>query len=355
MNAKNLQLVVIACVLAVLATVPLWVGNSYYVNVTSQILFWAIFALGLNVLVGYGGLVSLGHAGLLGMAGYTLGLMLLAGHGHLAAIAAALVVTVAAAAVFAMLSLRATGIGFLMITLALGQILWGIAYRWASLTNGDNGINITSRPAPFGIALSTPTSFYYATLIVFAVCLATANVGTRMWYGMARSGSFPKALAKVHPTYRTPTNAVLLQMCLALASGLIGGLWFKPDVSFFFIDGLILVLGVAFVYIMANIAVGRYYLGERRREFNPILHLLFPIISSAVLLYAIAISFQPLCTTVCPASPFKWASVVDGAWLLIGIGVLVWYRARRREDWVRRAGAALGESEAELERTVGYP
>ena len=49
-----------------------------------------------------------------------------------------------------MLSLRATGIGFLMITLALGQILWGIAYRWISLTNGDNGVNVTTRPAPFG-------------------------------------------------------------------------------------------------------------------------------------------------------------------------------------------------------------
>ena len=51
-----------------------------------------------------------------------------------------------------MLALRATGIGFLMITLAIGQILWGIAYRWASLTNGDNGINVSTRPAPFGIS-----------------------------------------------------------------------------------------------------------------------------------------------------------------------------------------------------------
>lgn len=195
-------------------------------------------------------------------------------------------------------------------------------------------------------------AFFTSTL---AVCLATANVGTRMWYGMARSGSFPKALAKVHPTYKTPTNAILLQMCLALASGLIGGLWFGPDVSFFFIDGLILVLGVAFVYIMANIAVGRFYLRQRRSEFNPLLHLVLPVVSSAVLLYAIAISFPPFCSTICPDSPYKWAPVVDGVWLLLGIGVLVYYRAIGREDWVRRAGAALGESEAELEKTVGYP
>ncbi|HEX2726109.1 MAG TPA: branched-chain amino acid ABC transporter permease, partial [Beijerinckiaceae bacterium] len=189
MRPKSLRAVAVAATFVVLATVPLWVGNTYYVNVASQILFWAVFALALNVLVGYAGLVSLGHAGLLGMAGYTLGLMLLAGHGHLAAVGAALVVTVATAAAFAVLSLRATGIGFLMITLALGQILWGIAYRWASLTNGDNGINVTSRPAPFGFSLSTPASFYYATLIVFAICVASMLLFVRSPFGASLRGT----------------------------------------------------------------------------------------------------------------------------------------------------------------------
>jgi branched-chain amino acid transport system permease protein len=189
MNGKGVQLIAIAAVLVVLVTLPLWVGNTYYVNVASQILFWAVFALALNVLVGYGGLVSLGHAGLAGMAGYTLGLMLLAGHGHLVAVMAALIVTVATAAVFAVLSLRATGIGFLMITLALGQILWGIAYRWASLTNGDNGINVTSRPAPFGLSLTAPVPFYYATLIVFAVCLVSMILFVRSPFGASLRGT----------------------------------------------------------------------------------------------------------------------------------------------------------------------
>ncbi len=144
----------------VLATVPWWVGNSYYVDVASQILLFAVFALALNVLVGYAGLVSLGHAGLFAIAGYTAGLMLAAGYGHLSAALAAIVVTLATSAVFAVLALRSTGIGFLMITLALGQILWGIAYRWADLTNGDNGVNITSRPMPFGISIASAPSFY---------------------------------------------------------------------------------------------------------------------------------------------------------------------------------------------------
>src|SRR5215217_7263729 len=144
--------------LAILATLPLWMTNPYYVNIASQILFWAVFALGLNVLVGYGGLTSLGHAGLFGVSGYAVGLLLASGQGHFVAILAAIVATVLMSALFAVLALRATGIGFLMITLALGQILWGLAYRWASLTNGDNGVNVSGRPAPFGISLANPTT-----------------------------------------------------------------------------------------------------------------------------------------------------------------------------------------------------
>jgi branched-chain amino acid transport system permease protein len=188
-NGKGLQAAAIALAFIIAATLPLWIGNSYYINVASQILFWAVFALALNVLVGYAGLVSLGHAGLFGMAGYTIGLMLLAGYGHFAAVLAALVATVATAAVFAVLALRATGIGFLMITLALGQILWGIAYRWASLTNGDNGINVTTRPAPLGIGLAAPASFYYATLIVFAICLVSMVLLVRSPFGASLRGT----------------------------------------------------------------------------------------------------------------------------------------------------------------------
>src|SRR5580658_8918226 len=103
--------------LVVLATLPSWLENSYYVDVASQILLFAVFALALNVLVGYGGLVSLGHAGLFAVSGYTAGLMLQAGHGHVAADLAAVLVTLTTAAVFAVLALRSTGIGFLMITL----------------------------------------------------------------------------------------------------------------------------------------------------------------------------------------------------------------------------------------------
>jgi len=162
----------LALAIVALVTLPYWIGGPYYVNIASQILIWAIFALGLNVLVGYGGLVSLGHAGLFGTASYAAAWLLAAGAGQLAGALGALLLTLLMSALFAVLALRATGIGFLMITLALGQILWGIAYRWISLTGGDNGINVSARPMPLGLSLAAPGAFYIVTLLVFGVAVS---------------------------------------------------------------------------------------------------------------------------------------------------------------------------------------
>ncbi|HZB92058.1 MAG TPA: branched-chain amino acid ABC transporter permease [Stellaceae bacterium] len=179
----------VAAALAALLTLPLWIGNSYYVNIASQVLIYAVFALGLNVLVGYAGLVSLGHAGLFGVGCYAAAWMLAGGSGHLAAALVALLLILLTAAAFAVLSLRATGIGFLMITLALGQILWGLAYRWIGLTGGDNGINVPSRPAPFGLSIASAAPFYYFTLAVFLIAIAAMAVFVASPFGASLKGT----------------------------------------------------------------------------------------------------------------------------------------------------------------------
>ena len=99
MSPSTVRRASIAVALAMLLTLPLWIGNSYYINIAIQILLWAVLALALNVLVGYGGLVSLGHAGLFAVAGYSAALLLDAGYGHLAADLGAIAVTLAVAAV----------------------------------------------------------------------------------------------------------------------------------------------------------------------------------------------------------------------------------------------------------------
>lgn len=175
--------------LLLLVSLPLWLDSNYYVNIASQILIWAIFALALNVLVGWAGLVSLGHAGLFGVASYAAAWLLAAGWGHLAAGLGALALTLAATAVFGVLSLRTAGIGFIMITLAIGQILWGIAYRWIALTNGDNGIIVEARPLPFGLDLGAPGAFYLFTLSVFLISLVGMRAFVQSPFGASLRGT----------------------------------------------------------------------------------------------------------------------------------------------------------------------
>jgi branched-chain amino acid transport system permease protein len=150
----------------VLAAFPM-VGGDFYVNLASQIFIAAIFAASLNLLVGYGGLVSLGHAAWVGLAAYTSAwLYLRLGLGHSVTAPLALLLTTLIAAVFGWIALHASGLGFLMITLALAQVLWGTAYRWSAVTNGDNGLSGLTRPSPFGISLDKPAAFYYFALAV---------------------------------------------------------------------------------------------------------------------------------------------------------------------------------------------
>lgn len=179
----------LAAALVALAALPLWAGGTFYVNIASQILLYAVLALGINILVGYAGLVTLGHAGLLGIAAYAAARMLSGGQGHLVAIASALGLTLLAAALFAVLALRGSGIGFVMITLAIGQIVWGVAYRWISITNGDNGISVSGRPTVLGLSLASPAHFYWATLAVFLAALASSAILVASPFGASLRGT----------------------------------------------------------------------------------------------------------------------------------------------------------------------
>jgi branched-chain amino acid transport system permease protein len=150
--------------LVALAVFPLF-GGEYYLNLTSQIFIFALFAASINLLLGYGGLPTLGHAAYLGVAAYLSALAFLKlGVGHWLAAPAALLGTTLMAAGFGLIALRATGLGFLMLTLALSQVLWGTALRWVSVTDGDNGLRGMSRP--FGI--DDAVSFYYFAFVVTA-------------------------------------------------------------------------------------------------------------------------------------------------------------------------------------------
>ena len=150
------------------ALLPL-VAGEYYINLASQIVIFAVFAASINLLLGYGGLPTLGHAAYLGVAAYLSALLQLKlGFGHWMAAPIAVLGTTLMGCVFGLVALRAAGLGFLMLTLALSQVLWGTAYRWVSMTDGDNGLRGLARPMPFGLDLNQAMPFYYFALVIGA-------------------------------------------------------------------------------------------------------------------------------------------------------------------------------------------
>jgi amino acid transporter len=243
---------------------------------------------------------------------------------------------------------RATLLSIVLIGTFLVIVFWGLISGFG--VNNVPAIGASAELPALVLAHKLWGDFWVLLLFaflnsVFACCLAFANVSTRMWYGMARSGSFPKALAKVDPVYKSPTNAILLQMAMSIVPPLVVGFWLGPDVSFFLIDGLILVIGVTVVYLLANLAVFMFYRSEHKAEFNPLLHVVFPLVSSIVLVLAIFFTFYPPAGFGSPpASPYNIAPLIDGAWLVLGIVILFWMRARGKEQWLLNAGDAIGEA-----------
>ncbi len=149
-------------------------GSPYMVELLVQGMIFGILALSLNLLLGYTGLPSLGHTAYLGIGAYTVAIALTKFHlSPLHASLIALAVTTASGALFGLLALRARGVYFLMITLALAMLVWGLAYRWVSVTAGDNGISGILRPQIGPWSLKDITSYYYFVFIIFLLCFFT--------------------------------------------------------------------------------------------------------------------------------------------------------------------------------------
>jgi branched-chain amino acid transport system permease protein len=176
-----------------LAVLPLFCGE-YFVNLGSQILIAVVFASSLNLLVGYAGLTSLGHATYMGLSAYiSAWLSIKMGLDHSVTAPTALLLTTLIGMVFGWIALRATGLGFLMLTLALSQIVWGLGYRWVSVTNGDNGLSGLTRPRPFGIDLDISNNFYWFALLITCACVYAIHVLIRSPFGASIRGTRDQA------------------------------------------------------------------------------------------------------------------------------------------------------------------
>jgi len=162
--------------------------RSYYLALATKMLIFALFAMSLDLLLGYTGLASLGHAAYFGVAAYAIALLVVrADLDSGLAFPVALVAAAGTGALFAPLALRARGSYFLMITFALAQVVWSVAFGWRSLTNGDDGMPDIVRPN-FGWSLDNTTSFYYFVLAIVGVATLSLVAIVRSPFGRALRG-----------------------------------------------------------------------------------------------------------------------------------------------------------------------
>jgi len=186
---ENKNFISIVLVLGMLAAAPLFISNDYYLNILTQVLFFAIYTFGVNIMVDMGGLITLGSASIFGFSAYAVAIFSNLGYGSFFSISASLLLSIIFNSVFTAVSLRSIGVGFMMITLALGQIFWGLAYRWVSLTNGDNGINLSERPNLLDFSLNSASHFYFLTLALFALTVININLFKQSSLGKSLVGT----------------------------------------------------------------------------------------------------------------------------------------------------------------------
>ena len=176
-----------AAVILLLALAPVLLDN-YRTFLLTEILIFGLYAASLDLLVGYSGLASLGHAGYFGVGGYAAGLV--AQNWTSNAFAQVAIATVAAAGVAIVtgaFAVRSRGVYFLMLTLAFGQLLWVLALNWSSVTGGSNGL--FGLPIPTlggsGKTLQDNDNFYWYTLCVFLVGYLVLRLVVRSPFGRA--------------------------------------------------------------------------------------------------------------------------------------------------------------------------
>jgi len=150
-----------------------WSINSYGLSLLTQVLIFGILAMGLDILIGYTGLVSFNHATFFGVSAYTTGILFYhGGENFWLALGSGIAVSIVLGIVLGLLVLRSGGPYFLMITLAFGQMIFALAWRWRSLTGGDDGLPGIARPdTGLPAAMENNLYFYYLVLMFFLAVL----------------------------------------------------------------------------------------------------------------------------------------------------------------------------------------
>jgi branched-chain amino acid transport system permease protein len=232
MDKSLIKILVVVAALALIAIVVPHSG-SFVVLLATRAMAFAILAMSVDLLLGFTGLSSMGQAAYFGVGAYLTAVLATKFHFGLGwdfwiVVILGVLIGAALAAVFGLFAIRAGGVYFLMITLALGQCVWGLAYRWNSLTGGDNGINMSGRPN-FGLDLGNEVTFFYLVFAFFAVSMALMYVLVRSPFGQSLAGIRERELRMQILGYNTWLHKYIAFIIAGGFGGLAGVLWAQTN------------------------------------------------------------------------------------------------------------------------------
>jgi branched-chain amino acid transport system permease protein len=202
----------------VFALLPLAL-STYQLSLATEILIFALLAMSIDMLAGYANLVSLGHGAIFGTATYVvLYWTTVLGGSPWVAIALGMVAATALSVVFALFATRVSGVYFLLLTLALGMIVWGVCLRWTSVTGGENGIRGAGRPA----LIADPAVFYYAVLVIVMALTFLAWRFVKSPFGLTLNGIRDSASRMRSLGYNVPLHVFLAFTVSGFVAGVAG-------------------------------------------------------------------------------------------------------------------------------------
>jgi branched-chain amino acid transport system permease protein len=248
MTQSTRTLVIGAIAVVIAALLPLFLSN-YQIGLATEVLIFGILAMSIDILAGFAGRTSLGHGAIFGVSTYVVIYMVSLETSPVMALGLGILAATCVAAVFALLAVRTSGVYFLLLTLALGMIVWGICLRWTQVTGGENGLRGNIRPE----ALYDHKAFYWVVLAITAV-LALAiwrfvrspfgltlrgirdsesrmrslgyNVPLHLFIGFAVSGFFAGVAGGIYAFFNnfvSPSTVALTQSVEGLLMTIVGG------------------------------------------------------------------------------------------------------------------------------------
>lgn len=218
---------------------------------------------------------------------------------------------------------------------------WGVDQAKSFATNANPYYEMARRLWGLGWI------FVFIAIInsVVAIAIASSNAVTRVWHGMGSVGVLHNSLTKIQPKFRTPSNAIHLQIAVSAVLVVATGLWVGANNVYGFL-GDIITVAIVIMYGLANISLFFYMRREQAEHFRWWRHGLVPLVGTLLLIPVVYVTFIPM-----PAYPFSLVPYIVVAWMLIGAGVM-WLLEKRRSGNMMALAEAFETMDADFDPTV---